>query len=211
MGRRWVRELVCEFEHDSQTRAASPQKWAPTEHRPPSLDGRCRAACAFGAPFVPNGGMTSVSSQDSGAERRPRGACESGTDFCLWNAIPRQGRLRRKNGTPTARRPYHLFSMGAAAPIARRAIPSFQMVGSARRSGPKLQARSAVSGALRGSGTGLRIRMRFSDKSGSAANMGPRRSPARSLRLGERGVPTIYFREALPRRSRIGRPDRSPG
>ena len=36
--------------------------------------------------------------------------------------------------------PYLSFSIGAAAPITRSATPSFQMVGSARRSGPKLQA-----------------------------------------------------------------------
>ena len=68
--------------------------------------GRCRADCAFGAPFVPNGGMTSVSSQASGAKRR----------LC-WM----QRRLRRKSGR---RRSIALqVSMGAAAPIARSAPP----------------------------------------------------------------------------------------
>jgi hypothetical protein len=65
------------------------------------------------------------------------------------------------------------------------------MVGSARRSGPKIQARSGVSAGCKG---------------GFAAKVGPRRPPARSLRLGERGVPTIYFRWALPRRLRVRRP-----
>ena len=47
------------FERDSQIRAASPQKWAPTEHRPPSLDWRCRADYAQGAAgSFANGGMT---------------------------------------------------------------------------------------------------------------------------------------------------------
>ena len=45
-----------------------------------------------------------------------------------------------------------------------------------------------------GSRTGLRIRI--PDKGGFAANMGPRR----------RGVPTIYFRWALPRRLRVRPP-----
>ena len=68
--------------------------------------GRCRADYAFGAPFVPNGGMTSVSSQASGAQRR----------LC-WM----QRRLRRKSGR---RRSIALqVSMGAAAPIARSAPP----------------------------------------------------------------------------------------
>ena len=36
-----------------------------------------------------------------------------------------QRRVRRKSRTPTARHPYHLSSMGAAAPSARWASPSF--------------------------------------------------------------------------------------
>ena len=95
--------------------------------------GRCRADCAFGAPFVPNGGMTSVSSQASGAQRR----------LC-WM----QRRLRRKSGR---RRSIALqVSMGAAAPITRSAPPSFQMVGMARRRRPKIQARSGVSAGCKG-------------------------------------------------------------
>jgi hypothetical protein len=42
---------------------------------------------------------------------------------------------------PTA---YHLVSKGAAAPLAHSAPPSFQLVGTARRSGPKPQAHRAV-------------------------------------------------------------------
>ena len=64
--------------------------------------------------------------------------------------IPDKGGSRRKYGTPTARRPYHLFSMGAAAPTARSAPPSFQMVGMARRRRPKIQARSGVSAGCKG-------------------------------------------------------------
>jgi hypothetical protein len=43
----------------------------------------------------------------------------------------------------------------------------------------------------------------FQTRAAPAAKMGPRRPPARSLRLGERGVPTIFFRWALPRRLRV--------
>ena len=64
----------------------------PTEHRPPSFDGRCRADYAFGAPFVPNGrDGAPPPSQDSGAKRRLRGVCE-------FERATKQGRLRRKSG-----------------------------------------------------------------------------------------------------------------
>ena len=140
-----------------------------------------------------------MSSQASGAQRRARGACESGSGFCFSRVSSRQGRLRRKYGTPTARRPYHLFSMGAAAPIARSAPPSFQMVGMARRRRPKIQVRSAVREEHASRKPVFAFRGRVPDKGGFAANMGPRR----------RGVPTIYFRWALPRRLRVRRPLRS--
>jgi len=57
------------------------------------------------------------------------------------------GAAKPQKSDGSAIHPYHLFSIGAAAPLARSASPSFQMVGSARRSGPKLQVRSAVSPA----------------------------------------------------------------
>ena len=89
-----------------------PQKWDPggAASLPFIFDGRCRAAFAQGVTrSFANGGMTSVSSQASGAQRRPR--------------VSDKGGSRRKNRTPTARRPYHLFSMGDAAPLSRRASP----------------------------------------------------------------------------------------
>ena len=74
-------------------KAASPQKWAPTEHRPPSFSSGAAAPLSHGAPpFVPNGRVGSPQrTQDSGAQRR----------LC-WM----QRRLRRKNGASTAIRPY---------------------------------------------------------------------------------------------------------
>ena len=89
------------------------------------------------------------------------------TGSLAFPADQRKGRLRRENGTPAARRSYHLFSRGATAPISRLASPSFLWVGSARRSGPKTQAQSAVSGALMGSGTGLQLQKRFQTRAPS--------------------------------------------
>ena len=148
----------------------------PTEHRPPSFDGRCRADYAFGAPFVPNGGMTSVSSQASGAKRRlcwmQRRLQPTRCASPSWQAAAKMGRLRRS--APTLG-----FSMGAAAPITRSAPPSFQMVGMARRRRPKIQARSGVSAGCKG---------------GFAA------------KVGADGASPSKFRWALPRRLRVRRP-----
>ena len=72
--------------------------------------GRCRAALALGAP--PSFQMVG-SARRSGPKLQARSAvCEERANS---NALPKQGRLRRKYGTPAARRPYHLFSRGAAA------------------------------------------------------------------------------------------------
>ena len=121
-----------------------PQIWAPTEHRPPSLNWRCRADCAQGAAgSFANGGMISVSSQASGA--------------------------------PLARKP-----------PGRRAAPSAM--------------------SMRVGNRFLPFEGEFQTRAAPAAKVGPRRPPARSLRLGERGVLTIYFRWALPRRLRVRRP-----
>ena len=109
------------------------------------VDGRCRADFAFGARIVPLGRVGSLQrTQTSGAPpaRRPPG----------WRAAPSPRSMRTRYQTRAARpqkwgvsaiRPMG-FSMGAAAPIARSAPYSVLRVGSARRSGPKLQARSAV-------------------------------------------------------------------
>ena len=86
--------------------------------------------------------MTSVSSQDSGAKRRPR-------SVQIRIRIPDKGGSRRKYGTPTARRPYHLFSMGAAAPIARsapRIVPNGGMTSvSSQDSGAQRRLRGVLS------------------------------------------------------------------
>ncbi len=64
--------------------------------------------------------------------------------FAFRWRVPDKGGSRRKSGTPTARRPYHLFSTGAAAPIARRAPPGRSPMEGRPPCRPKPQARSAV-------------------------------------------------------------------
>ena len=50
-----------------------------------------------------------------GMARRRRPKSQARSAVCEERVNPRGGRLRRKYGTPAARRPYHLFSRGAAA------------------------------------------------------------------------------------------------
>ena len=78
-----------------------------------------------------------------GADKTPALVAPTGGHARRLASLLMQRRLRRKNGTPTARRPYHLSSMGAAAPARALEVP-FVPKGSARRSGPKPQSRSAV-------------------------------------------------------------------
>jgi hypothetical protein len=100
---------------------------------PFGFDGRCRAEWALG---VLRRSKLLGSARRSGPKLQARSAVSG-----------RWGRLRRGSGTPRRGVPTISFSMGAAAPFARWVPPRrSKLVGSARRSGPKLQARSAVSG-----------------------------------------------------------------
>ena len=89
------------FERDSQIRAASPQKWAPTEHRPPSLDWRCRADYAQGAAgSFANGGTTFALHAPCSHPARtllaapfgPSSMCFLGTAQCLGCVVPNLSR-----------------------------------------------------------------------------------------------------------------------
>ena len=115
-------------------------------------------------------------------------------------------RLRRKSRTPTARHPYHLFSTGAAAPSARWARPRRSQIG--RVGAPSPTQTSGAQRRLPGGRRSFRVRCVVSQRRPqpmcfatpawqAAAKVGPRRPPARSLRLGERGGPTIVFRRVL--------------
>ena len=165
-----------------------PQIWAPTEHRPPSLNSRCRAARAQGATgsFI-NGGMTSVSSQDSGAQRRPRGACESQTRAAPAAEMGADGASPSKSQLALPRR-----LRAGRRRVVHKWRDDLRVVPSLRRAAP--------------SATSVRVGNRFlpfegesQTRAAAAAKVGPRR----------RGVPTIYFRVALPRRLRVRRPLRS--
>jgi len=110
-------------------------------------------------------------------------ARRSGPMIQARSAVSGTGAASPREWDPSARRPYHLFSRGAAAPFARSASPRrSQLVGSARRSGPMLQACSAVSGT-------------------GAASRESRTPTARR---------PFRFRGALPRHASKKRGERSP-
>ncbi len=74
--------------------------------------------------------------------------------------------------------------MGAAAPIALSARIVPPKVGSARRSGPKIQARSAVREENANQESAFAFRGRIPDKSGSRRRNGRRRSIALQVSTG---------------------------
>ena len=90
------------------------------------FDGRCRADCAFGPPFVPNGrDGAPPPSQDSGAQRRLRCVDGLGSWFANSTASFRQGQLPPQIWAPTEHRPPSLdwrcradYAQGAAGSFA---------------------------------------------------------------------------------------------
>ena len=162
-----------------------------------------RAPRAFGVPIVPLGGLTSVSAQASGAPpaRRPPGRRAapspartpifSSSICCITKAAPPQ----KSDGS--AIHPYHLFSIGATAPLARSARPRrSQMVGSARRSGPKPQARLRLVDLL----VGEKRRLPHGRRSFQVRCVVSQRRLRRKSRTARRSIPTCDFRNALLRR-----------
>ena len=131
-----------------------------------------------------------MSSQDSGAKRRPRSVDGFANWFANSNTTPRQGRLPPQIWDPdgAASLPF-IFDWRCRADCAF-GLPSFQMVGMARRRRPKIQVRSGVCEEHANSNA-------LPNKGGFAA------------KVGADGASPSKFRWALPRRLRVRRALRS--
>ena len=188
----WRAAAVPRFRREAASlldvKAASPQIWAPTEHRPPE------DRLALPRRFRVRRPLRSKWRDDLRVVPRFRRAAPSATSV----RVSDKGGSRRRNGR---RRSIALqVSTGAAAPVTRRVPPSFI-------NGRMTSVSSQDSGAQRRPRGALMVRELVCEfeydsqtRAAPAANMGPRR----------RGVPTIYFRWAPPRRLRVRRPPSFP-